>query len=143
MVDSNTSYTIYQNIPPSHSSSHLPTRSHSRISSSRIPPLTVTLSIQESRPKTCSSASIPSREACPSPPTRARFLRRHSASLRWSCRILDEMVSRLARSLGLGSNVHSRREKVVHPSNTPRILGITSCNIRRRMESTIGQSKAA
>jgi hypothetical protein len=141
MIDPNTPNTIYQDLPPPNPPLDIPTSFNPRLSPRWFPPITITIPFQESRSETSPSTSIPSRETSSSPSPSSRILCRNSISLRWISRILDEMVSRLARSMGLGSNVHSRREKVVDPSSPTRLLGITSCYFCSWMESTTCQSK--
>jgi hypothetical protein len=143
MIDPNTPNTLYQNLPPPNPTPHFSISFNPRFSPRWFPPITITLPVPKPRSETSPSTSIPSRETSSSPSLGPRILRWHSISLRWLSRILDEMVSRLARSMGLGSNVHSRREKVVDTSRPTCVLGITSCYISSWMESTTCQSKAS
>jgi hypothetical protein len=141
MIDSNTPNTLHQNLPPPHPPLDIPTSSDSRLPPRWVPSFTTTIPIQEPRAETSPPTPISSRETSTPPLTRFRLLRWHSISMRWISWILDEMVSRLARSMGLGSNVYSRRQKVVDTSSPTCLLGITSCYISSWMESTIGKSK--
>jgi hypothetical protein len=143
MIDPNTPNTIYQNLPPPNPTPHFSISFNSRLSSRRFLTLTITIPIQEPRSKTSPPTPIPPRETSSSPSFSPRFLCGNSISLRWISWILDEMVSRLARSMGLGSDVHSRREKVVDSSCLTCLLGITGCYISSWMESTTSQSKAS
>jgi hypothetical protein len=143
MIDPNTPNTLYQDLPSPNPPLDIPTSFNPRLSPRRVPPITITLPLPEPGSKTSSSTAIPSRETSSSPSPSSRILRWHSISLRWLSRILDEMVSRLARSMGLGSDVHSRREKVVDTTCPTCVLGITSCYISSWMESTTCQSKAS
>ena len=143
MIDPNTPNPIYQNLPPPHSPSHFSTSFNPRFPPRWFPPITITLPIPQSRSETSPPTPISPRETSSSPSLSPRFLCWNSISLWWISRILDEMVSRLARSMGLGSNVHSRREKVVDTSCPTCLLGITSCDISSWMESTTCKSKAS
>jgi hypothetical protein len=141
MIDPNTPNTIYQDLPSPHPPPHFSISFNPRLSPRWFPPITITIPFQESRSETSPSTSIPSRETGPSPSPSSRILCGNSISLRWISWILDEMVSRLARSMGLGSNVHSGREKVVDSSSPTCVLGFVGCYISSRMESTTCQSK--
>jgi hypothetical protein len=141
MIDPNTPNTLYQNLPPPNPTPHFSISFNPRFSPRWFPPITITLPVPKPRSETSPSTSIPSRETSSSPSLGPRILRWHSISLRWLSRILDEMVSRLARSMGLGSNVHSGREKVVDSSSPTCVLGFVGCYISSRMESTTCQSK--
>jgi hypothetical protein len=143
MLDPNTPNTLYQNLPAPNPPPNIPTSFNPRFPPRRIPTLPSTLPIPEPRSETSPPTPISSRETGPSPSPSSRILCWYCISLRWISRILDEMVSRLARSMGLGSNVHSRREKVVDPSSPTCLLGLTSCYISSWMESTTCQSKAS
>jgi hypothetical protein len=141
MIDPYTPNTIYQDLPSPHPPPNIPTSFDPRFPPRWFLTLPSTLFIPKPRSEARSSTQIPPRETSPSPSLSPRFLCRNSISLRWVSWILDEMVSRLARSMGLGSNVHSRGEKVVDPSCPTCLLGVTSCYISSRMESTTCQSK--
>jgi hypothetical protein len=141
MTDPYTPNTIYQNLPPPNPTAHFSISFNPRLSPRWFPPITITLPVPKPRSETSPSTSIPPRETSSSPSFSPRFLCGNSISLRWISRILDEMVSRLARSMGLGSNVHSRREKVVDTTCPTCVLGFVGCYISSRMESTTCQSK--
>jgi len=143
MKDPNTPNPIYQNLPPPHPPPNVPTSFNPRFTPRWFPPITITLPIPKPRPETSPPTSIPSRETSSSPSPSPRVLCWNSIGLRWISRLMDEMVSRLARSMGLGSNVYSRREKVVDTSCPTCVLGIISCNISSWMESTACKSKAS
>jgi hypothetical protein len=141
MIDPYTPNTLYQDLPSPNPPLDIPTSFNPRLSPRRFPPITITLPLPEPRPETSPPTPISSRETSSSPSLSPRILCRNSISLRWLSRILDEMVSRLARSMGLGSNVHSRGEKVVDSSCPTCVLGFVGCYISSRMESTTCQSK--
>jgi hypothetical protein len=143
MTDPYTPNTLYQNLPSPHPPPHFSISFNPRFPPRRIPTLPSTLPIPEPRSETSPPTPISSRETSSSPPPSSRILCRNSISLRWISWILDEMVSRLARSMGLGSNVHSRREKVVDSSSPTCVLGFVGCYFCSWMESTTCQSKAA
>lgn len=92
LSDSNTPYTVHQDISSSNPAIDIPTSSHSRISPRWLPPLSTALSITSSSPKARTSPPIPTRETSPPPLTGSRFLRRLGNRLRWSRRILDAVV---------------------------------------------------
>jgi hypothetical protein len=104
-IDSYSSHTIHQDISTPNPSPDIPTRPHPRFFTCRLPPLPSPLLIAEPCPETCSSLTFPTRETRSSPPPSPRLLRRYRPRLWWLSRSMGSMVPRLAKPLGLGSNV--------------------------------------
>lgn len=93
LLDSSTSYTIYQDISPSDPAHDVPTSPDPRLTLGRIPPVPITLPISSFGSKTRTSPSVPPRETRSPPPTRSGVLRRIRHRLRWTGWVLDEVVS--------------------------------------------------
>jgi len=104
-IDSYSSHTVHQDIPTPYPATHIPTRPHPGLFTCRLPPLPSSLPIAEPCTETRSSPTFPTRETRPSPPPSPRILRRYRPRLWWFSRSMGSMVPRLAKSLGLGSNV--------------------------------------
>ena len=103
--DSNIEDTIHQNVSLTDASSYFPTRLDPRITSGRIPSLTAALFIPAPCANSSPSFTLPARETGPSKVISIGILRRCRLGLWRSCRLLDTVVSRMARSLALGSLV--------------------------------------
>ena len=103
--DSDIEDTIHQNVSLTDASSYFSTRLDTRITLGRVSPLTVAVLIAAPRANTSTPSTLPARETGSSKIVSIGILRRCCLGLWRSCRDLDTVVPRLARSLALGSLV--------------------------------------